>query len=427
MPAEPDGSGAWASLASWECCSSAAPAFAQFDRGQISGVIKDETGGVMPGVTVTATQVATQTSRTTVTDASGFYTFPNLSAGRYDISAELQGFKKAVKEGIQLDATGSLTMDFSLATGALTEQVTVTAEQTLLQTDTGLRKTIEAKDIEQLSFSRPQPDWRGRPEAGRHRRQLQQLRVLGPRQRRLQHQRQPPADENNITVDGATAIRTRSNGAIVGIQNVDAIQEVQVLTGDYMPEYGRVSGGQIRMVTKSGSNRFSGSGSYFLRDDNLQANTWARNRSPNSFENSGAAPFDYKQYAYSVGGPVPFGGAEGQAVLLRGAGVGQLHGDPDQHGDRADREDAHRRLQRAAGPRTTGSSPAPGTIIDPTDRPAVPGQHHPGEPAESERHRDAERVSAADAGLPAGRRQTRSSRATTRRISARTTSASTTG
>ena len=82
---------------------------------------------------------------------------------------------------------------------------------------------------------------------------------------------------------------------------------MQILTGDYMPEYGRVSGGQIRMVTKSGSNRFSGSGSYFLRDDKLQANTWTRNQSTNPLENSGAAPFNYKQYAYSIGGPVPFG------------------------------------------------------------------------------------------------------------------------
>ena len=95
-------------------------------------------------------------------------------------------------------------------------------------------------------------------------------------------------DENNITIDGATAIRTRASGAIIGIQNVDAIQEVQVLTGNYMPEFGRASGGQIRFVTKSGSSRYSGSGSYFLRDDKLQANTWARNRSPNAIENSGA-------------------------------------------------------------------------------------------------------------------------------------------
>src|SRR5439155_262120 len=110
---------------------------------------------------------------------------------------------------------------------------------------------------------------------------------------------------NNITIDGATAIRTRSANAIVGIQNVDAIQEVQILTANYMPEYGRVSGGQIRFVTKSGSSHYSGSGSYFLRDDKLQANTWARNRSPNATENSGPAPFNYKQYGFALGGPVP--------------------------------------------------------------------------------------------------------------------------
>ena len=150
-------------------------------------------------------------------------------------------------------------------------------------------------------------------------------------------------DENNITVDGATAIRTRSNGAIVGIQNVDALQEVQVLTGDYMPEYGRVSGGQIRMVTKGGSNRFSGSGSYYLRDASLQANTWLRNHSSNLPDRE-AAPFDYKQYAYSLGGPL----LKDQPVLLRRAGVGQLQPGLDQPRGGADREDAQRRLQRAA-------------------------------------------------------------------------------
>ncbi len=101
------------------------------------------------------------------------------------------------------------------------------------------------------------------------------------------------------------AIRTRAAGATIGVQNVDAIQEVQVLTANYMPEYGRASAGQIRFVTKSGSNRYTGNASYFFRDDTLQANTWARNTSPNAIENSGAAPFDYKQYGYSFGGPIP--------------------------------------------------------------------------------------------------------------------------
>ena len=112
-------------------------------------------------------------------------------------------------------------------------------------------------------------------------------------------------NENTITVDGAVAIRTRASGATIGVQNADVVQEVQVLTANYLPEYGRASGGQIRFVTKSGSNRYSGNASYFYRDDSLQANTWQRNASPNAIENSGPAPFDYKQYGYSFGGPIP--------------------------------------------------------------------------------------------------------------------------
>ncbi len=284
----------------------AAPAYAQFDRGQISGVVKDQTGAIVPGATVTATRQQTAATQTTVTDASGYYTFPNLLPGRYNISAELQGFKTAVREGVQLDATGSLTIDFSLSAGAVSEQVTVTAEQTLLQTDVALRKTVESKDIEQLSFSGRNPIGVAGLKPGVIGGSFNNYGFsdLGNGGFNINGSR---SDENNITVDGATAIRTRSSGAIVGIQNVDAIQEVQVLTGDYMPEYGRASGGQIRMVTKSGSNRFSGSGSYYLRDDKLQANTWGRNRSTDPSQNSGPAPFNYKQYAYSIGGPVPFG------------------------------------------------------------------------------------------------------------------------
>ena len=132
-------------------------AYAQFERGQISGTLKDQSGGVMPGVTVTATNTQTQTPSVTVSDASGFYTFPNLRPGLYDLSAELQGFKKVVREAVQLDAAGSITIDFTLETGAITEQVTVVAEQAPLQTDVAVRKTVESKDIEQLSFSGRNP------------------------------------------------------------------------------------------------------------------------------------------------------------------------------------------------------------------------------------------------------------------------------
>lgn len=279
------------------------PAFAQFERSRLSGTVSDSTGGVMPGVTVTATNTATNQAEVAVTDASGFYTFANLQPGRYSVSAELQGFKRATRNDLQLDAAGSINIDFALETGALTEEVTVTAESAPLQTDVALRKTVEAKDIEQLSFNGRNPIGVAGLKAGVSGGSFNNygFNNLGNGGFNINGSR---SDENNITVDGATAIRTRSSGAIVGIQNVDALQEVQVLTGNYMPEYGRASGGQIRMVTKSGSNRFSGSTSFFYRDESLQANSWARNRSTNAAENSGPAPFDYKQYGYAFGGPI---------------------------------------------------------------------------------------------------------------------------
>ena len=85
----------WRRSASWSLVlllAGAAPALAQFDRGAISGTIKDQQGGVMPGVTVTATNTQTQQERSTTTDGTGFYTFPNLLPGQYDLVAELQGF-----------------------------------------------------------------------------------------------------------------------------------------------------------------------------------------------------------------------------------------------------------------------------------------------------------------------------------------------
>ena len=213
--------------------------------------------------------------------APGYYTFPNLQPGRYDVSAELQGFKKSVQSNVQLDAAGSLVLDLTLETGNMTEAVTVTAETTPLQSDVAVRKTVEAKDIEQMALNGRNPIGVAGLKAGVIGGSFNNygFNNLGNGGYNINGSRD---DENNITIDGATAIRTRSSGNIIGIQNVDAVQEVQVLTANYMPEFGRASGGQIRMVTKSGSNRYSGSASFFYRDDSLQANSWSRNRSTNS-------------------------------------------------------------------------------------------------------------------------------------------------
>src|SRR3954453_17069377 len=288
-------------LALW-CVLLAHTAYAQFDRSQLSGRVKDAQGGLVPGATVVATNQQTQLNWTAVSDQTGFYTFPNLPPGKYNVATELQGFKKALQKDVPLDAAASVTLDFTLETGSLTESVTVTADSPVLQTDVALRKTIESKDIEQLSFSGRNPIGVVGLKPGVVGGSFNNYGFsdLGTGGFSINGSR---TDEKNIRGEGGAAIRTRSNGAIVGIQNVDAIQEVQVLTGDYMPEYGRVSGGQIRMVTKSGGNRFSGTASFFYRDEALQANTWTRNHSSNLSDRS-PAPFNYKQYGYSLGGPI---------------------------------------------------------------------------------------------------------------------------
>ena len=303
---------------------------------------------------------------------------------------------------MQVDAASALNLEFALATGALTEEVTVTAEASLLQTDVAIRKTVEAKDIELLSFNGRNPI--GVPalkagviggsfnNAGAMSLTAGGFNINGGR-----------SDEAVVYVDGAVATRTRSAGSMIGVQNADTVQEVQVLTANYMPEYGRASGGQIRFISKSGSNRYSGNASYFFRDDRLQANTWARNRSPNATENSGPAPFDQKQYGYAFGGPIPgemfkdklffFGAQEWVDFFAVSTGTGDGAYSCDEAG----------RLQRAARVESV--------LQQPSDHPrsgyraAVPRKHHPDGTPVTEWDRVDEVVSRADAGLPAGHGQ----------------------
>ena len=189
----------------------AAPAAAQLDRSRISGTIKDESGAVVPGVTVTATNLSTQTPTVVVTDGGGLYTFPSLTPGRYSVSAELSGFRKVVNDDIQLDAAGAINLDFTLTTGALTETVTVSGNAPL-QTDVAIRKTVEAKDIELLAFSGRNPIGVVGLKAGVNGGNFNSRGFgdLGNGGFNINGSR---PDENNITVDGAVAIRTRSSGA----------------------------------------------------------------------------------------------------------------------------------------------------------------------------------------------------------------------
>src|SRR5438874_5917255 len=281
----------------------ALPAFGQFDRGQIAGIVKDQTGGVIPGATVTVTNVQTRLVRTMTTDPTGYYIFTALSPGSYDVEVELEGFKKWTQSNVKLDAAAKVVLDVTLQTGGLSEMVTVEARTTPLQFDSQNRKTIELKDVQDMALNGRNPISLAMLKAGIRPGNAPNtylgdnlttggFNINGSR-----------SDENLITVDGAIATRTRSTGAIIGALNVDAVEEVQVLTSNYLPEYGRSSGGQIRFVTKSGGHDFHGSVYDYVRDDKLDANSWSRNAANNPLL-SAPAPLSINDFGGSLGGPV---------------------------------------------------------------------------------------------------------------------------
>jgi hypothetical protein len=285
----------------------ALPVQAQFDSGQISGFVRDSQGKLVPGASVRIINEGTKIEKHTVSDPTGYYIVTTLPPGTYQVVVELAGFKKFVKTDVKLDAAARVSADAVLTPGGMEEAITVEAGSTPIQANTGqISKTIESKQIQDLMLNGRNPIF---------------LALLKPGVRGGAFNSFAPdslttggfningsrSDENLITIDGAIATRTRSSGAIIGTVNVDTVQEIQVLTASYLPEYGRSSGGQIRFVTKSGGRDFRGDIYGFFRDDKLDANSWSRNNSPLPEQNSKPAPYSFKQYGYDVGGPVSFG------------------------------------------------------------------------------------------------------------------------
>jgi len=281
------------------------PATAQFDSGQISGFVRDESGAIVPAAAVVAKSEGTGEEHRTATNADGYYAFPQLAVGRYSISAEAAGFKKFVKTGIVLNADSKVSVGIGLTIGAVTDQVTVEASAAQVKTDSAdVGTTIDTKQIQNLTLNGRNPVYLAALTPGVVGGQgigtfdpdsvsNGSFNINGGR-----------PDEYVVMIDGAVATRTRSSGSMLGAMDVDAVQEVQVLTADYSAEYGRASAGQIRFVTKSGTRAFHGDLVENFRNSALDANTWTRNHSPLTQISSGAAPYRFNQFGFDVGGPV---------------------------------------------------------------------------------------------------------------------------
>jgi len=272
--------------------------------GSISGFVKDPSGATIPNAKVTARNQS-GLERQTATNESGFYTITNIPPGFYSISVEVAGFKKYESTNNKLDPSAALALDATLTVGAATESVEVSGTAQVLQTETAMvaldvtRQQIEALELNgrnPIGLAGLVPGARGGNAAG-----LSFNFSQGPSN--FNGSRNP---ENLITYDGAPATRTRSNGTSLGAADVDSVSEVQILTADYAAEYGRTSGAQIRILTRSGSQDFHGALFEYLRNTDLNANTWTNNKTiplaafPLLTEDP---PQHYNQFGYNIGGP----------------------------------------------------------------------------------------------------------------------------
>ena len=278
---------------------SASTVFAQADTAQISGFVKDASGAVIPGASVTITNEATRVTRQVQTNESGYYVVSALPPGYYTVEVEAEGFKRTVTTQNKLDASIATQVEVVLEVGALTESVEVTASATQLQSETAtVGRLVDQTQIENIVLNGRNPLF---------------LAMLKPGVRRggslagfsfgltsggfaINGAR---SQDNVIQVDGAINMRTRANGTSIGVADTETVQEMQVLTANYNAEYGRTNGGMIRMVTKSGTSDFHGSFYEYFRNDKLDANTWQRNRAGQDRQAN-----KFNQFGYVLSGPV---------------------------------------------------------------------------------------------------------------------------
>ena len=271
-------------------------AFGQNFSAAISGVVRDTTGAVIPGVTVTAKHTESGLTRTVTTNENGDYRMPSLPVGAYEVMAELPGFRPLVRSGIGLAVAQEVLLNLTLEVGSTAEQVTVTGEAPLvnatLASTSGLVNGEQLKDLplngrsfhELMALNAHTVDNRSNPGGA-------SFSVAGKR-----------TENNRWTVNGVDYVGDNSTGQFIAptgiseqLLGVEAIREFNVLGHTYGAEYGKRSGGQVTAVTTSGTNQFHGTIFEYLRNSALDARNFFDER---------VAPFKRNQFGGSLGGPI---------------------------------------------------------------------------------------------------------------------------
>lgn len=253
------------------------PASAQVDTGTIIGTVKDQSGGVLPGVTVTIKHEGQGFTLTGVTRDDGTYVFTPIRTGSYTVDVEVQGFKKIERRGIQVSIQQQVLVDFSLEPGAVAEELVVTADAPLLQTGSGtVGETLTSGTIENLPINGRDYTILARLTAGVV---PPQPGARAPLQFSANGVR--PA-QNNYLLDGidnnTSNVDFLSGVAYIVKPPVDAVDEITVLTSSFSAEYGRAGGAVLNTTLKSGTSQLRGSIWEFTRNDALNSTDFFLNR-----------------------------------------------------------------------------------------------------------------------------------------------------
>jgi hypothetical protein len=296
-------------------CLFASLAHAQTNRGGIAGTVTDTSGAVLPGASVTITNLGTGETLSLVTSNRGTYAAPILDPVEYRVAVELSGFKKAVVQRVKVDTATTMTVNVKLELGGLASELTVTAESTLLNAESGTHgQTITERQIVEMPLNN---------------RSVLDLALTAPNVTGAAGTEDPtleselPTPGMNLFVNGGRAGSTsiladgaRNTGVGLGRAVVtfspDTVQEFTVQTSNFSAEFGQTGGGVINMTTKSGTNEYRGLLSWYHRNPALNAAPFST-----ATVNRPTANRRQHQLAFTLGGPLKipeklFGGYDGR-------------------------------------------------------------------------------------------------------------------
>src|SRR5262245_28088676 len=274
----------------------ASPSHAQVTTATLVGQLRDSTGAVIPGATVVATHEGTGVGRETVTDVNGEFVLSALPAGPYTVKIELTGFKTLENKGLLLGAGQTVRQTFSLEVGALEETVTVAGQSPLVETSSSLQAdSLGSQEVRELPVNRRNLANLVSLTAG--------VSTSGGTAAGDVQMNGVAAGGTGVTVDGTEANSNPEARSLaqygaqnqISVMSLDSIAEVQIVKGVLPAEYGGVAGGQINVISRSGTNSFHGSAFYSLQDEKFNARPFFAPAKPVG---------TFNQYGGTLGGPV---------------------------------------------------------------------------------------------------------------------------